>query len=273
MTTVQVSSGSPDQITVTTSPRPGIGVSQPSAARYEQLQWFSTGLVEPVVDTHRMYAETNYIIDSARISVTSPADRDVIVDILRNGTSIYSDPTNRPMIPAGSYTAMGTHAATIKMKRGDYLTVTVVQGGLNQKGKGLTVQARLLPTGNAGTVSITTDPEPVESFTWSSTGLALGPMEGTHRIYAEGGFHVESIRASLGTAADRDVRVEITHNGTSLFPGGYFTIPGGEHTVVLRSGFGSVIDHGDFLTASILQAGLVQTGGGLTVTMRVKRLQ
>lgn len=60
------------------------------------------------------------------------ADRDVILDILRNGTSIFSDPARRPRIPAGQTEALADFTGSggaIAVQRGDHLLPVFAQVG------------------------------------------------------------------------------------------------------------------------------------------------
>ncbi len=93
----------------------------------------------------RVYIESSRTITRVRASVgTAPTGASLIVDVLKNGTSIYSGtPANRPTIAAGSYTALGGTPTTTTFVSGDYITVSVVQIGSGVAGSDLTVSIRL----------------------------------------------------------------------------------------------------------------------------------
>ena len=93
----------------------------------------------------RVYIESSRTITRVRASVgTAPTGASLIVDVLKNGTSIYSGtPANRPTIAAGSYTALGGTPTTTTFVSGDYITVNVVQVGSGAAGSDLTVSIRL----------------------------------------------------------------------------------------------------------------------------------
>lgn len=93
----------------------------------------------------RVYIKSSRTITRVRASVgTAPTGASLIVDVLKNGTSIYSGtPANRPTIAAGSYTALGGTPTTTTFVSGDYITVSVVQIGSGVAGSDLTVSIRL----------------------------------------------------------------------------------------------------------------------------------
>lgn len=93
----------------------------------------------------RVYIESSRTITRVRASVgAAPTGASLIVDVLKNGTSIYaSTPANRPTIAAGSYTALGGTPDTTTFISGDYITVSVVQIGSGVAGSDLTVSIRL----------------------------------------------------------------------------------------------------------------------------------
>ena len=93
----------------------------------------------------RVYIESSRTITLVRASVgTAPTGASLIVDVLKNGTSIYNvTPANRPTITAGSFTALGGTPDTTTFVSGDYITVSVVQIGSTVSGSDLTVSIRL----------------------------------------------------------------------------------------------------------------------------------
>lgn len=93
----------------------------------------------------RVYIESSRTITRVRASVgTAPTGASLIVDVLKNGTSIYNvTPANRPTIAAGTYTALGGTPDTTTFVNGDYITVSVLQIGSGVAGSDLTVSIRL----------------------------------------------------------------------------------------------------------------------------------
>lgn len=81
-----------------------------------------------------------FSIDSVSARVGSaPTGSNVVVDIKKNGVSIYSTPANRPTIIAGTNQAVvGTHDS-VSLTDGDYLTVDIVSIGSTVPGSDLVV--------------------------------------------------------------------------------------------------------------------------------------
>lgn len=89
----------------------------------------------------RFYADDYYYLSSVRASVgTAPAGAPVIVDVLKNGSTIFTTAGNRPSITAATNTATSAAAPDLLfVQPGDYLTVNVVQTGTGPAGSDLTV--------------------------------------------------------------------------------------------------------------------------------------
>lgn len=100
-----------------------------------------SGNLRTYTGTGRLYLEGPYTISNVRLTVGIVADRDVIVDLKKNGTSIYS---TQPRITAGEYTALANNSiTTATFVKGDYLTLDILQCGLTQTGSDLTATIRL----------------------------------------------------------------------------------------------------------------------------------
>lgn len=86
----------------------------------------------------RWYAPFSGAITSVRASVgTSPVGASVIVDVKKNGSSIFS--SDKPTVPPGTYTDTATPTDNV-ITAGDFLTVDVLQVGSAIPGTDLTVQ-------------------------------------------------------------------------------------------------------------------------------------
>lgn len=85
-----------------------------------------------------------YSIDSVAAMVgTAPTGASIIVDVKKNGVTIYGTAGNRPTIAAAANSAtVGAHSVT-SVTTGDYLTVDVAQIGSTVAGSDLTVAVRL----------------------------------------------------------------------------------------------------------------------------------
>lgn len=94
----------------------------------------------------RYYAPTTMVISNIRAFVdTAPTGADLIIDVNRNGTTIFTTQGNRPRITAGNnYDAASTPDVT-GLAAGDYVTIDVDQIGSTVAGSYLTVQVEFAP--------------------------------------------------------------------------------------------------------------------------------
>lgn len=103
------------------------------------------GPLTVVAGTHRLYVEQSCTISSVRASVgVAPTGSSLIVDINKNGTTIYGTQANRPTITASGFTALGGTASVTSLIAGDYLTVDIDQIGSTISGSDLTVVVTLV---------------------------------------------------------------------------------------------------------------------------------
>jgi hypothetical protein len=103
-----------------------------------------TGNVATTVGVHRLYNDTGVTqtIRAVRASVgTAPTGASLIVDVNKNGTTVFTTQANRPTIPAGTNTSgRVTSINTTSVEDGAYLTIDVDQVGSTTPGANLTVQ-------------------------------------------------------------------------------------------------------------------------------------
>jgi hypothetical protein len=92
--------------------------------------------------TARTYADAAWVITGVRASVgTAPTGSSVIIDVLKNGTSIFATtPANRPTIAVSGFTAVSGAPDTTAVASGEYLTVSCTQADSNLVAADLTVQ-------------------------------------------------------------------------------------------------------------------------------------
>lgn len=123
----------------------GTAVVLDTDARLEREYVFSiSGDVAVAAGTHRLYLENGGIITSVRASVgTAPTGASLLVDINRNGTTIYGTQANRPTIAASGNTATGGAASNGSFTAGDYVTIDVDQVGSTVAGADLVVQIKV----------------------------------------------------------------------------------------------------------------------------------
>ncbi|MFI7062466.1 hypothetical protein ACIBL3_15890 [Kribbella sp. NPDC050124] len=106
-----------------------------------------TGTAAVATGKSRIYLEESYAIETVRAAVnTAPTGAALIVDLNRNGTTVYTDQSKRPSIAAGTNTATGNDPAVTTLAAGDYLTVDVDQVGSTAAGADLTVTVRVRRT-------------------------------------------------------------------------------------------------------------------------------
>lgn len=116
----------------------------PTGGAVELTPTFSyNGTIATLTGTYRWYNDTGatLTIGTVRASVgTAPAGASIIVDVRKNGTTIFTTTGNRPTITAGSqYATAGGAPDTPTLANGDYWTVDIVQVGSTTAGASLTV--------------------------------------------------------------------------------------------------------------------------------------
>jgi len=131
-----------------TGPQGPTGATGPAGADADfKALWSRAGTLTTDTGQSRFYAEQSFSYNKCRISVgTAPTGASIIVDVLRNGTSIWhATPANRPTIAAGSNTAVAGTPDDLTYVSGDYFTVSVVQIGADEAGADLTAVLYLTP--------------------------------------------------------------------------------------------------------------------------------
>jgi hypothetical protein len=107
-----------------------------------------TGTLAVTVGTFRLYNDmgATWTISGVRASVgTAPAGASVIVDVNKNGTTIFTTQANRPTIAAGANTSGNvTNMNVTTVAAGEYLTIDIDQIGSTTAGADLTVQIQVV---------------------------------------------------------------------------------------------------------------------------------
>lgn len=140
MSNIVTESGLPNKVIVTTTRAPGI----------QQFLWMVQvftvpGTISTGVGRARFYCPGAATLSHVRASVGgAPTGSDIIVDVNKNGTTVFTNQTSRPKIFAGQTTAVGTPAVTT-IAQGDYITVDIDAVGSLFAGSDLTVQVELTP--------------------------------------------------------------------------------------------------------------------------------
>lgn len=114
----------------------GIGVS---------FQSFSApGTLSIKTGKGRFYAPADFDIAAITVSCgAAPVGQSIVVDINKNGSTIYTNQSNRPSISGGNFYALATTPNITSISAGDYITVDIDQVGLTFAGSDLTVVLQL----------------------------------------------------------------------------------------------------------------------------------
>jgi hypothetical protein len=103
--------------------------------------FYKSGTLVVTTGSQRLPVDGTYTIIGTRLTVgTAPMGAGVIVDINKNGTSIYTTQANRPSIAAAQNAGgPGATPDVTSLVAGDYLTVDIDQVGSTVAGADLTV--------------------------------------------------------------------------------------------------------------------------------------
>lgn len=110
-------------------------------SRAVEVYTFSfTGRLRVYEGVNRLYLEGPYAMVNTRLSLGTVADADVIVDLKKNGQSVYEA---AQVIPAGEHTSVAGDTSTATFAKDDYITLDILQVGTTQTGSDLTATIRL----------------------------------------------------------------------------------------------------------------------------------
>lgn len=122
-------------VTATSVSAPGVG---------ERPTFSYAGVVAAGTGSARYYFERSMTVTSVRASVgTAPTGATLIVDVNKNGTTIYTTQANRPTIAISGFTATANSPDVTTFTSGDYLTVDIDQVGSTVAGSDLTVEIEM----------------------------------------------------------------------------------------------------------------------------------
>lgn len=115
---------------------------------FSLTSFFKTGVLTTTTGTQRLPIDGTYTIVGTRLMVgTAPTGASLIVDVNKNGTTIYTTQGNRPSIAAASNAGgPGTAPDVTTLAAGDYLTVDIDQVGSSVAGSDLTVSVIVTKT-------------------------------------------------------------------------------------------------------------------------------
>lgn len=113
----------------------------------QTLPYSESGVLTTIVGTMRLYNDTlnTWTILSVRASAgTAPTGASIIVDINKNGTTIFTTQANRPAIAVSNNTSgKVTNMDVTTVAAGDYLTVDIDQVGSTIAGSDLVIQVEV----------------------------------------------------------------------------------------------------------------------------------
>lgn len=131
---------------VTSPPRGPLGPFRADTAVMAFGRKAGTQTVANLAATETFYNDTDQplYVQAVRATVgTAPTGTSLIVDVLNDGTTIYTTQANRPTIAISGTTALGGTAANNKLLPGKALTFTVAQIGNSVAGSDLVIQCYL----------------------------------------------------------------------------------------------------------------------------------
>jgi ssDNA-binding replication factor A large subunit len=93
-------------------------------------------------NTRLRFASSRKIISISATVNTQPTGSAVIVDVLKNGTTVFTTQANRPTIAVGTNSSTDQVPDVTQINPGDYLTVQIAQVGSTVAGSDLTTTIR-----------------------------------------------------------------------------------------------------------------------------------
>lgn len=92
----------------------------------------------------RLHAPWDCTVANVTATVgTAPAGADLIVDVNKNGTTIFTTQANRPTIAAGTQDDLSSTPDVVSIAEGNVLTIDIDQVGSSTAGADLIVQVRV----------------------------------------------------------------------------------------------------------------------------------
>lgn len=115
---------------------------------FSLTSFFKSGTLTTTTGTQRLPIDGTYTIVGTRLmSGTAPAGSSLIIDVNKNGTTIYTTQGNRPTIADGANAGgPGATPDVTGIVAGDYLTVDIDQVGSSVAGADLTVSVIVTKT-------------------------------------------------------------------------------------------------------------------------------
>jgi len=114
--------------------------------KIKTIMWFIAGDPLTIGTDKSAYIVLDFnclILAAYARAKTAPTGADFIIDINKNGSTIWATQGNRLKIVAGTSTGSQTLFDTKKLSTGDYLTVDVDQIGSSVGGSNVTIQLKV----------------------------------------------------------------------------------------------------------------------------------
>lgn len=110
----------------------------------ETLHFFIAGTLSAAGDqAAAIIGKAGTITDVRAYALTAPANQAVIVDVHKNGTTVFTTQANRPTIAAAENASTTTAPDVTSLAAGDRLTVDIDQIGTGTEGANLMVSATI----------------------------------------------------------------------------------------------------------------------------------
>lgn len=140
---LNVSGGSDGEMLTKDSAQAG-GLKWASTAKtftYSLTSFYKSGTLTTTTGTQRLPIDGTCTVVGTRLMVgTAPVGANIIVDVNKNGSTIYTTQANRPAITAGQNAGgPGTTPDVTALAAGDYLSIDIDQVGSTTAGSDLTV--------------------------------------------------------------------------------------------------------------------------------------
>lgn len=128
---------------------PGGGGGGPGGSSSSKVVFSQAGTLTTGSGSFKLPFTLDAEIVSVQLAVaTSPTGADLIVDVNKNGSTVFTTQANRPTVPDGDANGVGAEAVpdVTAISEGDYLTIDIDQIGSTVAGEDLTVVVEWRPT-------------------------------------------------------------------------------------------------------------------------------
>lgn len=125
------------------------GATDGGGSSSSKVVFFQAGTLTTGSGSFKLPFTLDAEIVSVQLAVgTSPTGADLIVDVNKNGTTVFTTQANRPTVPDGDANGVGAEAVpdVTAVSEGDYLTIDIDQIGSSVAGEDLTVVVEWRPT-------------------------------------------------------------------------------------------------------------------------------